>query len=1233
LTFRRLPISQNTGVQVRFLLGPAGSGKTNRCLREIREQLSAAPEGIPLVLVAPKQTTYELERLLLSEPSVQGYTRLQVLSFDRLADLVLAQLGTALPDLLSEDGRVMVLRALLARKRKDLRLFRASARLTGFAQELSSAISEFQQSRLAPEQLRELADRMSHQTLALKLQDLAGLMQQYLEWLHAHGLQDRERLLELAAESLNEQSAIYSPQSTVQSPQSVEHRQLSFKFAASGSNDQSAVHSPQSAVHSRFKISLYVDGFAELAGTETALLAALLPFCVQATITFCLAEPAKVTESWLSDWSVARKALESCRKRLAAVPAAELSVEYLPRDPQSSRFAGSQVLQDLEKHWAGGEGAGQVQSGIPVLSVAGAKQAVPMREGLRLVQCADPEAEVTFAAREISKFVRHGGRYRQIAVLVRNLETYHALFQRVFSRYEIPFFLDRRQSVGHHPLAELTRSALRTVALGWQHEDWFAALKTGLVPAAEEQIDRLENEALARGWHGTLWQKPLRIHELGRTQQDKDRLLRLETELERLRQRLVPPFQRFALALKQADNKPTGRQLTASILKLWAALRVPEQLAAWVLLPQANSRAELSGALHDTVWNEINGWLENIELAFSDDPLPLREWLPILEAGLANLTVGLIPPALDQVLLGTVDRSRNPDIKLGIVLGMNETVFPAVPAAALLLTSADRAELERHGVGVGLSSRQQLSRERYYAYIACTRPRDLFQADVGIRDLQSAVLNPSPFLLRIRQLLPALQVDVAPETWDLADCEHPHELFAAARGLQIVSSSKSQVQSLGFGAGLASLPRIAALLERLNGFCSPTPEERLSPPVAQQLYTPLLRTSVSRLEQFAACPFKFFVHSGLRGEERKLFELDAREQGSFQHDVLALFHQQLQNQHKRWRDITPAEARTRVAAAVAALIAGYREGLLQATEQTRFLARAMTESLQDFAEILVGWMRQQYLFDPVLVELPFGENEAQPAWTIDVGGGHQVQVYGRIDRVDFFRPPGTDETLCVVIDYKSSQKQLDPVLLANGLQLQLLTYLNVLRDWPHPQEFFGVPRLVPAGVFYVNLRGKYSFAANRTDALKEPDQGRKLAYRHAGRLDLAALPYLDSRTGARKGDQFNVRVLEDGRIDRRCRDPLATADFLRLLDSVKLRLVEMGREIYSGTAALAPYRRGSTTACAQCGYQWICRIDPWTQRFRQLAQKPSETNGQATAPTSGSGDTNFLDDDENGTAK
>jgi ATP-dependent helicase/nuclease subunit B len=393
--------------------------------------------------------------------------------------------------------------------------------------------------------------------------------------------------------------------------------------------------------------------------------------------------------------------------------------------------------------------------------------------------------------------------------------------------------------------------------------------------------------------------------------------------------------------------------------------------------------------------------------------------------------------------------------------------------------------------------------------------------------------------------------------------------------------------------------RLLAALANLRGYANVVAQNRLRPELADSLYGPTLRTSVSRLESFAACPFKFFVHAGLRAEERLRFELDPREQGSFQHEVLAAFHEQLRCEGRRWRDLAPEEAREWVRGLAEVLAADFRERLFSKSAQTRFAARMLTEALEDFIGVLVGWMRGQYEFDPVAVELAFGETDGAPAWELDLGAGRRLALRGRIDRVDLCRGAGDDEALCVVVDYKSSQKELDPVLLANGVQLQLPAYLNVLQHWPEPRGTFGVGALRPAGVFYVSLRGIYARESNRSDALADAEEARRLAYQHAGRFDASALGKLDNR-GAPKGDQFNYRRNKDGSWAKNCREALSPQDFATLLGSMEENLKRMGREIFAGAARVDPYRHKQTVACDQCSYQAICRIDPWTHRYRAL---------------------------------
>jgi ATP-dependent helicase/nuclease subunit B len=1167
-------LGEKSPVQARFLLGPAGSGKTFRCLDEIRAALRVSPEGPlaapeqreggPLILLAPKQATFQLERQLLAGAGIFGYTRLQILSFERLARFVLEQCSSAPPPLLSEEGRVMVLRALLLRHEDELKLFRRSARRPGFAQELSALLNEFQQQQLTPAKLRALSGLEDlRPELRDKLRDLALLSEKYAGWLNEHDLQDTSRLLDCATAAL---------------------RNL-FRF-------------PLSA----FRFSgLWLDGFAEMTPQELDLLAATLPFCRRATLAFCLdaSNGGEKANSWLSIWSAVGKTCQQCRQRLESLPEAELETEFLPRRPERNRFQENSAQAALETNWT--------------RPAAGPSEISNLKSQISVIACTHPEAEAGFAAREILKFVRdknQQNRFRDCAVLVRTLDDYHQPLARAFRRYEIPFFLDRRESVAHHPLAELTRSALRTVAFDWRHNDWFAALKAGFAPVEENEIDRLENAALEFGWRGGKWRDPLP-----------------DEPLERVRQIILPPFARFAAQIAEQKSRPTGAQLAGSLRDLWNDLGAEATLGKWSA-PGSGSLSPVTrhASLHTTVWEHMNSWLDNLALAFPLEPLPLRDWLPIIEAGLAGLTVGVIPPVLDEVLIGAVDRARNPDLKFALVLGVNEGIFPAAPAAPAILTDADRDQLEDGGVSLGSDLRERLARERYYGYIACTRASEKLAVTFSRHDPGGRALNPSPFIALLRAIFPALEIEEFQDAIGPAEAEHASELAPLLASLPERRSEslvgvqasactpegglKPELQRAGPVAGAPSrfdnwddlfqLPALKSLSDNLRRLREPAADEKLSPSLAVRLFGPVLQTSVSRLEEFAQCPFKFFIRSGLRAGERKIFELDARERGSFQHELLKVFHEQLAAGGKRWRDIAPLEARDRIGKIAAGLSEHFRDGLMRDTAQTRFEARAMTESLQDFIAVIVTWMRGQYAFDPVAAELDFGGNHSRaPAWEINLGGGHRLALQGRIDRVDLWRDPAGGAR-AVVMDYKSSVRKWDALLVEHGVQLQLPAYLAAVRSWP--PDILGAGRIVPAGVFYVNLRGRFEGGKTRDEVL-DAAGAQRLAYRHHGRFDAGALDQLDSR---RARDQFNYRLTDAGKVYANSAEALPRSELQALLDGVEARLAEMARAIFSGLATVDPYRKGGETPCQFCDYRAACRIDPWAHQWRVLRATQGE---------------------------
>lgn len=1112
-------------MEIRFLLGPAGSGKTHRCLAEIRDELRRNPAGAPLLLLAPKQSTFQLERQLLGEGGTPGWTRLQILSFDRLARMVLDEEGPV--ELLDEEGRVMVLRALLRWNQSKLRLFRASARMMGFAHELSGMLRELQRHRMGPERLDSLAVELATEdpTLSDKLQDLALLGRAYREWLEQHRLLDADLLPELAADRLRR---------------------------SEGGSAFGAV---------------WLDGFAEMTPQEIELLAAVARVSRTTTLAFCLDQEMREDPPWLSTWAVVGQTARRVHTRLAALSGATLTTEMLPREKGVGRFGKQPVLAHLEASWtrpteATGEARDQAAS------------------VLRLVACADFEREVEIAAREVWRHVRGGGRFRDIAVIVRALDDRDAVLRRVFLRYGIPFFIDRREPLAHHPLAELTRCALRLAAFPPRHEDWFGALKTGLVGVDPDTVDAWENDALAAGLSVEPWLRPAAESEGSRL----DSGWRGDVET------CAAPFRVLRTELA---GEPDGFGLADALRRFWGALGVQEILDAWATADgRHGGQLELQSRMHGTAWEQMEAWLSALERGFETTRMPMVEWLSIVEAGLASLTAGVIPPSQDQVMIGAIDRSRQPELRLALVLGLNEGVFPAPARGGGILGERERDRLANLGVGLEVDRRRRVGQERYLGYVACTRSGGRLVLSWSERDEGGRPRNPSPFIGSVRTVFPGLEVesdaaDGVRATMGVSEVagrvEHRSELLP---WLMAQRSSTELDVLVGDAIGRERL----RVMRREGG------SMRLGRAMVDHLYGNAPEVSVSALESLASCPFQFFVRRGLRGRERATFEVDRRHTGSLAHELLARFHLAVSSEGKRWRDLTPREARLRLAEVASRHLAGYGGGVFTATPEARWEAEAVVASVQDLVGVLVGWMAD-YRFDPWLAEVEFGGGGLHPAWKVDVSEGRTLRIRGKVDRVDVCRT-ADGAVRFMVLDYKLKKRLLDERLLRAGIDLQLAAYalaLDEVVDWT---AVAGGARPELAGYGYVGIGGVTERAASRSEGWADPEPSQS-PYRHRGRLRVEAAPWLDARTPGDSSGQFALKFKKDG-TPSKVGDGRASAEFEALLVEVQDVIRDLGDRLFSGDVAVSPYRQGGRTACDQCELRAICRFDAWTQSYRSI---------------------------------
>lgn len=1112
-------------MNIRFLLGPAGSGKTWQCVAEIRKELLARPAGPPLILLAPRQATFQLERQLLADGALAGYTRLAIFSFSRLANYLLQVSGAGKARLLAEEGRVMVLRALLHQHTGQLRIFHASARLPGFARELSRWLRELQQQQITPQHLERAAAALKPQPeLAAKLSDTALLYRAFEQWLQDHALADADGLLPLAAARLRQAAKVGQP------------------------------------LH---LAGLWMDGFAELTPQEVDFLAALAWHCQQMTLAFCVDNQSAEELPALHPAAGVARTVRRCAAVLSELPGADLKYENLPRHASRSRFAGAPALAHLEHHWG--------DLAPPAYPAA--------TEEVRLVACATPEAEVTFAAREILRHVQSGGRFREVAVLVRRLETHAALVKRIFRQYQIPFFLDQRESMAHHPLAELTRYALRVVARGWQKSDWLGALKTGLAPISLDVLDELENVALELGLEGERW--------LRSWSEEQNAAARWEP----WRAKLVQPFLQLRDALSRHPAGVTGGTIAQSLRQFYDTLNVAETLQGWAESAVTEDE-DLPPAAHATVWQAVEEWLDTLEQALNDHALPLAEWLPILESGLGQLSVGIIPPAMDQVLVGAVDRSRQPELRTLIVLGMNENLFPAPPVLPVLLSEDERARLERDcELKLGLGALAQLGAERYLGYIACTRPASRLWVTRAESQADGKPMNPSLFYLRLQQMFPQVKEENFSGRVSPAESVHVSELLPA-----LVAAPELPPELLEL---------VPPQVRQLRGYAQ---DDQLSPEAVEKLIGPHLRTSISALETYAACPFRYFVERLLHADERREFAADDLRCGSFMHEVLARFHLAVTAQGRRWRDLTPEEARALLQQVADEVAAAFHYGVMRANPRHQFRLELLVQRLEEYVAQAVQWMAHYHL-EPCLVEMGFGLSQGEgesgpPAWRVPLDNGRELHLSGRMDRLDVCQPEeGNGPALAVVVDYKSREKKLEALELAHGLELQLMAYLNVVRSLPDLVQSVQVATLQPVGAFYVSLTAAAQKAENRKDAWEQDSASVK--FPHHGRFRKTHWRLLDSSAAQGKATgPVAFKLKKSG-------EP-STAIFLDddafndLLEKNLQHLRTFGRRILAGDMRVNPYRTksGNQSACDYCPCAGVCRIDPWGDSFRILARPP-----------------------------
>jgi len=1179
-------------VAVRFIIGRAGTGKTRHCAQALISAMREDPLGPPLIWLVPEQATFNAERMLVTAPEIRGMMRTTVAGFRRLTHLLALELGLSQGTHIDDLGRMILLESLVQQHREALQVFGRVADRPGFIAGLDKMLRELQQNGQTPASLQALAARLGagrhDAVLRGKLADLALLLG---AWQAA--LADRNLDPDLLHQNVIEQ--------------------LDAAPLVRGAR-------------------IWVDAFSAPNLLEIRMLAALGRAARTLEITL-LADPdspvlrgpddPRVPLDPLSPFYRTERLYRQLRRTFANAGLAVDPPVLLSAAPPP-RFAGAADLARVERELF-----------LPE-PVAGTAAAPP--RGLTLLECANPETEVQAAAELIRQRIARdpGLRYRDIGLIIPNLEAYQDAIRRIFTHHRIPHFIDRRRPITHHPLVELLRTAVALPLGGGALDDLVLLIKTGLTNISEDDANVLENYLLAHGiTHHTLaapfvFAAPNQAEDSDSeplTPLQRAALERVNAIRETLHGALEPWFALAAAA--RTPSTPSGAKLTRALFDLLGRFGVEKKMAELMAQARGARQQELF-LIHQQAWRQMVHLLETLERTLGGRPTTLADFSRLLSVALEALTLGLIPPTLDEVLVSSVARSRHPELRVALILGALETQFPLVGAEDPLLNDAQRSAFNaaaEHPIGAG--SQDDLLASKLLDYVAFTRAHDELIVSYPVADPKGRAVVRSQYVSRLRLLFPALVPQVI-----AAGGDRPLEQLATAEDLltTVLQWGRQQITAAATGAAphptpttAAAQDRMAAAYDWLIGAADqdiqsllnkawpsllPVPPPRLDPALAAGFYGPVLRLSVSQLERFGTCPLQYFLHYTLALRPRFVLELEALDIGILYHRILERVYDQIIAGHLDWPACDSRELRQVLEQQLALAAAELHAELQQnAPEYSKMLWRAG----RNLGFVLEAQRRAACgsTLRPAATELVFGRrNDAVPTTAapkvslpllvIPTPGGRRAELNGKIDRVDL-TPGGPGGAHGVVLDYKSGKGRDLPLReIYYGLALQLPIYLLVLRQHGGQLRPGGI---APGAAFFTGLMPARKTQPDLTKTRDPASDGFYQEVKPQGLIDAAVISELDATVDddtVKRSAWYKYARTKEGLLSKSGNEAVEHDDFLRILCFTEKKIAAMVDALAAGHIAPVPYRAGDKIPCDRCDFSSTCSFDRIRGDFREL---------------------------------
>ena len=1115
-------------MSLRFYFGPSGSGKSHRIYEEIMQRAAQEP-GRNFLIIVPDQFTMQTQKDLVMRSDRGGILNIDVLSFGRLSHRILEEVGTKEMPVLDDTGKSLVLQKIAADLKEQLPAMGSLLHKQGYIHEVKSAISEFMQYGISTQDMDKLiASAEKRGALAMKLRDLKTLYRGFQDYIRDHFI-TTEETLDVLRRSLVKSKIL-----------------------------------PDSVV--------VFDGFTGFTPIQNRLIQELMRVCEETIVTVTIGEE---EDPYQMDgeqklFHLSKKTVADLVKLAAEAEVTRGEDVFVKGGP--NRFTEAPALCYLEQN----------------LFRYQYEPYTEKQHEIHMFEALSPREEVHQTALYIRKLIREEGlTYRDIAVVIGDLEGYASYVETEFGQLEIPCFLDRTRGIVLNPMIEYIKSALQLYIRDFSYDTVFHFLRSGMADISREEIDELENYVIrtgARGYrtYSRLFTRKTEEMQQGSGQEDTERAEETMERLNRIRQQFADTVE----ILHMAPRAKAGEYVD----HLYDFL---EQNQVQQKLLNYQQRFEQEGDLakareYAQIYRLVMDLLDQIYELLGEEEISLQEFADILEAGFGEITVGTIPQNVDRIVVGDMERTRLKQVKVLFFLGVNDGNIPKNASKGGIISDMDREFLIESGTEMAPSPRQQMYIQRLYLYLNMTKPSQRLYLSYAKVNSDGKGIRPSYLIDTVRKLFPQLAVEYPQNRSRLEQIEGRQEgaRYLAEELREYVEGTLPEEERQDFylmyrayeadAAGRDLLTRAAFRRYRESG---------LSRIVARALYGQQLENSVSRLETYAACACRHFLQYGLSLKEREEFGFEASDMGKVYHAVLENFAGKLAESNLTWWDFTEDFAAKAVKESVEAYAATYGETVLYSSARNEYAITRMSRILTRTVLTLQKHLKQGS-FQPDDYELSFRFAEDLDSIHVDLSEDEKMHLQGRIDRIDVSED--AEHVYVKVIDYKSGNRKFDLAALYYGLQLQLVVYMNAAMEMEsrkHPDK-----EIVPAALLYYHIDDPtIETPVELTDEQINEQILAKLRMNGVVNSDPEVVERLD-RYMQDKSVVIPVEKKKDGSFS--ARSGVLSREEMQLISSyVDAKIRSIGREILDGKIAANPYEKGNEEACTYCAYKKVCGFD------------------------------------------